>query len=202
MDCLFLVGSFAESRLLLNRVRNAFERDGLRVVVPRRPGLAVLQGAAMLGLGAAGRFASRIARCTYCVGTTVRYDAADPDHRSRGAVLQTSRGVEGRYVRNGCTVVVRKGARIAVDETHRASLHAFDDQTEVSCRLFATPAADPRWTTDAGMVPLGAVRLPVAGGDGLRVEMHFGRTEIRAVAVNERTGARRPAVIDYDFGTV
>ena len=202
VDYIFLVGGFAESKLLQDRVRGAFERDGLRVVVPNRPGLAVLRGAAMLGMGAASSFASRIARYTYGVRTSTAYDPLKEDHRGRATVSKKQQGVERLYIPDGFTAIVRKGTRISVEQTHRTGpLRCFDDQTEVSCRLFTTSAADASWTTEDGMVCLGEVRLPVAPGDTLHVELGFGRTEIRAVAVNERTGARAPAVVDYDFRT-
>jgi hypothetical protein len=202
VDYIFLVGGFAESKLLLQRVRNEFERGGLRVVVPLRPGLSVLQGAVMLGMGASGRFVSRICRSTYCVGTETRFDRANPDHRGRATVKRKLLGVEYDYITNGCSIIVSKGNRIAVDDTHRTTVESFDGSTEVSCRIYATPVTSPRWTTDPGMVLLGEICLPVADGDTLVVELSFGRTEIRAAAVNERTRVRRPAVIDYDFGTL
>ncbi len=62
VDFIFLVGGFAESKALLHHVRNELETDRRRVVVPARPGLAVLKGAMLLGLGASDRFASRVAR--------------------------------------------------------------------------------------------------------------------------------------------
>jgi hypothetical protein len=205
VDYIFLVGGFTESKLLLHHVRNEFERDGLRVVVPSRPGLSVLQGAVMLGMGASGQFGSRIVHFTYCVGTVTRSDRSNPDDRRRAAatVKRKVHGVEYDYVTDGCGVIVRMGTRIAVDETHRTSqIHSIDGSKEVLLTIYATPAASQRWFTDAGMVRLGEIYLPVADGDTLVVELSFGRTEIRAAAVNERTRVRGPAVIDYDFGTL
>jgi SHS family lactate transporter-like MFS transporter len=48
----FLVGGFAESKALQHRVKNELETDARRVIAPLRPGLAVVKGAVMLGLGA------------------------------------------------------------------------------------------------------------------------------------------------------
>ncbi len=48
---IFLVCSFAESKMLEHRVKDEFERDGRRVIVPLRPGLAVVRCAVLLGLG-------------------------------------------------------------------------------------------------------------------------------------------------------
>ncbi len=70
---------------------------------------------------------------------------------------------------------------------------------QAAFELFATPKARASWTDEPGMVQLGVWSLPAAAGDGVRAEMSFGRTEISVVAINGRTGERRPIAIDYDF---
>jgi hypothetical protein len=197
------VGGFAESKLLLRRVRAAFERDGRRVVVPGRPGLAVLRGAALLGLrlGAADRFASRVARFSYGVRIGGRYNPADPDHVGRAMSTGKVKGVSVTHVLDVFSVIVRKGASVKVDEAQESiSLQRlYDDQDEVSFEIFATPLSTAKWTTDAGMTRLGEVALSGAVDDALRVELYFGRTELQAVAVNGRTGARRRVAVDFNL---
>ena len=46
---LFLVGGFAESQILQNSMRENF-KDKLKVVIPPRPGTAVMNGAVLFGL--------------------------------------------------------------------------------------------------------------------------------------------------------
>ena len=201
VDFIFLVGGFAESKLLLHRVRAAFERDGRRVVVPGRPGLAVLTGAVLLGLGAADRFTSRIARFTYGVRVTTRHDPTDPDHRGREVCEAVCGGEKVTYVDGVFAAIVRKGTSIKADEVRKSvALRCLDDaQKAVLFEFFATPLAAVRWTTDAGMARIGQVELAATTADSLHVELSFGRTEMQAVAINGRTGERRRVAIDYSF---
>ncbi len=199
INYIFLVGGFAESKLLLHRVRNEFERGGLRVVVPRRPGLAVLRGAVMLGLGASGRFASRIARWTYGVAVQTKFNASDPEHRGRLQVMRIVDGTAVPYVQDVFQTIVKKGTCIKEQDQHKTGMTCLvDDQVQASFRIYAS-SSEARWVTDSGMALLGNITLPVTKGDSIHLELSFGRTEIRAVAVNERTGDRRPTSIDYDL---
>ena len=201
VDYIFLVGGFAESKLLLHRVRAAFERDGRRVVMLGRPGLAVLRGVVLPGLGAADRFTSRIARFTYGVRVATRYDPADPDHRGRALREAVLGGEPVTYVEGAFSAIVRKGASVKVDEVRKSvAISCTDDaQTAVVFEFFATPLAAVKWTADAGMTRLGRVALPATAADSLHVELAFGKTEMLAVAVNDRTGARSRVAIDYGF---
>ena len=63
LDFIFLVGGFAESALLQAAVKDNFSRR-CKVVIPVRPGLAVLRGAAQFGANQ-DVFASRVARFSY-----------------------------------------------------------------------------------------------------------------------------------------
>ena len=199
-----MVGGFAESKLLLRRVQAAFERDGVRIVVPGRPGLAVLRGAVLLGLGAADRFTSRIARFTYGVQISVRYDPADPDHVGRVTTSGKLKGVSVTHVCDAFSVIVRQGTSVQLDEVQKSCTISccYDHQCEVLFVIFATPLSTGKWTTDAGMTRLGKVVLPATVEDSLHMELYFGRTELQAVAVNGRTGQRQRVAVDYNFRSI
>lgn len=64
VDYILLVGGFAESKILMHRVKNAFENSNTRVVVPLRPSLAVVRGAVAFSLGRGKQIRSRLARYT------------------------------------------------------------------------------------------------------------------------------------------
>jgi hypothetical protein len=203
VDFIFLVGGFAESKALQHRVRNELETDLRRVVVPPRPGLAVLKGAVMLGLGASDRFASRVARCTYAVRTANLYDAVDPEHCRRATILLTVQGKEGRYVSGGLSVIVRHGAQIRAGEVHRGECLVIVGSGRVpastSFRLFTAANPASRWDDDAGVVEIGSVTVQATSGDLTRVDLSFGASEIRATVVNTTAGTAVPATIQYDF---
>jgi hypothetical protein len=200
VNYIFLVGGFAESKLLLHRVRNEFEKDNLRVVVPLRPGLAVLRGAVMLGLGASGRFASRISRWTYGCEVREKFDASKPGHMGRKQEVIKVDGKDIPYVMKCFKSIVEKGTCIKEDDQHETTVFCSDDnQKLVTLPLYATPSKKARWVTDEGMTLLGSITIPATKGDSINVQLSFGRTEIRVVAVNEKTGYRRPTAIDYDL---
>lgn len=204
MVCVFLVGGFAESKLLQQRVRDAIATNTRRVVIPKRPGLAVLRGAVMVGLGAAGRFTSRMTRYAYGVSTCIEYDPDNADHKGRKIKSKMLDGITRRWACDAFAAIVRQGARVGLNETHRIdTLRSFDNQTEVAMVLFATPAAaEARWVTDDGMIRLGELRVPVQGPDRLHVELNFGRTELCAVIVNQKTGVQQTISLNYGFGTI
>jgi tRNA A37 threonylcarbamoyltransferase TsaD len=93
VEYVFLVGGFAESKLLEHRVKSELERPGRRVIVPHRPSLAVMKGAVMLGLAGPGRFANRVAKCTYGVNRALPWDPSSPDHRGREWIQRLVDGV-------------------------------------------------------------------------------------------------------------
>jgi hypothetical protein len=196
VDYIFLVGGFAESKLLLQSVRAAFERDGLRVVVPGRPGLAVLRGAVILGLGASTHFTSRIARLTYGVKIGIPYKPTEQDHCGRPTFV--FQGVT--YVNDSFSLIVRKGVSIKVEEVHRSiDLKCISGSGEILFEFFATSLEAVKWTSEFGVAWLGQVRLPATVLDSVHVELSFGRAEMHAMAVNARTGERRSVALDYGF---
>jgi hypothetical protein len=203
VDFIFLVGGFAESKALQHRVRNELETERRRVVVPPRPGLAVLKGAVMLGLGASDRFASRVARCTYAVGTTILYDAAELEHRGRSTMLRMDEGRLAFFVDGRLSIIVRHWTKIRAGEVHEGEeLRIIGDGPREALTAFKLyTAANPtsRWVDDAGVVEIGSVMLPATPGDRTRVDLSFGASEIRATIVNKTAGTAAPATIKYDF---
>lgn len=63
-----------------------------KVVVPVRPGLAVLRGAVLFGKNQ-DIFASRVARSTYGFKHTETYDPDNPLHHNRATEVYTKNGV-------------------------------------------------------------------------------------------------------------
>ena len=79
VEYIFLVGGFAESELMQAAVKQKFASTRTKVIVPVRPGLAVLSGAVKFGKNQ-DVFASRIARFTYGMCIANKYDASNPLH--------------------------------------------------------------------------------------------------------------------------
>lgn len=80
LDYLVLTGGFARSPLLQNAIRSSFQSDLIRVVVSSHPDLAIVKGAAAFGARPSA-FASRKAKYTYGVCSSITYNASDLKHR-------------------------------------------------------------------------------------------------------------------------
>ena len=185
-------------------MRDALERGGRRVIVPLRPGLSVVRGAVMLGLGASERFSSRLAKYTYAVECAPELDPANPAHRGRLTFEDEHLGRRRRFVLGRLSVVVRRGARIRLREVHQGSElgivgAAGGPERETPFALYAAESPDGGWTDDRGVAMVGRVMVRARPGDKMRVDLAFGASEIRATVVNRTTGAVTPASIQYDF---
>ena len=197
---IFLVGGFAESKALQHRVRNELEAGGRRVIVPLRPGLAVVKGAVMLGLGASERFASRLAKQTYGVDCSRRFDPSKLDHDGRRTFQRMDRGELVTYVGDHFSPIVAKGTRVALRQVHRGrEIRKSSEHHASAFKVFTCQSPGTKWVTNAGVVKIGKVAYKARKGDRVRVDLCFGASEIRATVVNVTTGAETPAVIQYDF---
>ena len=197
---IFLVGGFAESKALQHRVRNELEAGGRRVIVPLRPGLAVVKGAVMLGLGASERFASRLAKLTYGVDSSRRFDPSKLDHDGRRTFQRMDRGELVTYVGDHFSPIVAKGTRVALRQVHRGrEIRKSSEHHASAFKVFTCQSPGTKWVTNAGVVKIGKVAYKARKGDRVRVDLCFGASEIRATVVNVTTGAETPAVIQYDF---
>ena len=199
----FLVGGFAESKALQHRVKNELETGGRRVIVPLRPGLAVLRGAVMLGLGALERFASRLARRTYGVAVATPFNPRDPDHARRQTVRVVHEGREMTEVCGSFSRIVARGTRVALGQVHRGGCVVIVDngsgETGYCFNLFAAEDNGTKWVTDPGVERIGHVCFSARPGEVVRVDLCFGASELRAAVVNQTTGATTPATIQYGF---
>ena len=200
---IFLVGGFAESKALQHRAKHELENGDRRVFVPPRPGLAVVKGAVMLGLGASKRFASRLAKRTYGVRCCTTFDPRNPDHAGRETIERLDRGIPTTDLVDKFERIVARGTRIPVREVHQSARMRTvgTGKAELDCTLYlyATEAENPRWVTDPGVAKIGEIRYKARPQDRIRVELRFGAAEIGATVVNRATGAQTPTTIQYDF---
>ena len=201
---IYLVGGFAESKMLQMRVKQAFEEPGRRVIVPMRPQLMVVKGAVLFGLQK-GVFESRTARHTYGFGISVRYDPNDTEHVKRGSEGVVSNGKMTGFVRtNAFRTLVKQGTLIRVSDTHQAEGYTprSDSQTCVSFKLYETLNPSPKWVDEPGMKRIGEVEIPCVQGESFTIAMGFGSTEIFAKATNEKTLEIRQAAVKFDFDSL
>lgn len=200
MDFIFLVGGFAESKMLEHRVKQEFERGGRRVIVPLRPGLAVVRGAVLLGLGGSGRFASRLARRTYGVGCANLFNSLNLDHHNRQYFSRLEEGKVVIHVSDCFSKIVAYGESIALEQVHQGQQIAIaDDYPRYELILYESKFPDTRWLTDEGVTKIGSIFYSAKAGDIVRVDLVFGATEIHATVVNQTTNESTPAVVGYNI---
>ena len=205
VEYIYLVGGFAESKMLQMRVKQAFEQQGRHVIVPMRPQLMVVKGAVLFGLQKGKAIRSRVARYTYGFGTSVRYDPKDSEHAKRGSEVVVSDGNMANFVRvNSFKPLVKQGSLIRVSDTHEASgfRPRDDSQTSVGFDLYATLNPFARWVDEPGMKRIGKVTVSCIRGETSTISMSFGSTEISAKATNDKTLQIGRAPITYNFSSL
>ena len=196
-DYLFLVGGFASSPLLQDRIRREFGNKVKKIVIPPDPGAAVLTGAVSYGLDPT-KIRVRRARMSYgCRALGVFEEDVDP--KDKKIKFAGSRVL----CRDRFHPFVRAGE--AVDINARVK-HRFwlpkNDQDKVSVSFFASPRKEVRWTDEPHVYEM--ARLDVSKPDTtegerrqVEISMYFGRTEIEVIAKDLTTGTKSVAVMDF-----
>jgi hypothetical protein len=208
VNYIYLVGGFAESKMLQSSVKVQFEKLGLHVIVPMRPQLMVVKGAVLFGLRKGSTIQSRVARYTYGFDCLDQYDEKNPDHKQRHtqgltSLYSTPRG-EIRYVNGLFKALVKQGGTIRVSEKHTQENCSAVDIGQTAClfHLYSSTSPTARWADDSGMKKIGKVEIPCVLGQKTSISMSFGNTEIMANATNTTTGLVRNATIKYDFNSL
>jgi len=203
VNYVYLVGGFAESKMLQMRVKTELQsaNPGLRVIVPMRPQLMVVKGAVLFGLQKGSTIQSRVARSTYGFALSESYDASNPDHTRRG-----SREFNGEtYVKVGrFERLVKQGSTVKVLESHTSvKCNPIEkDSTTIHFRLYSSSNPDVKFVDEASVIRIGEVTVPCIYEQKSTLAMLFGSTEITATATNLFTGVICQADITYDFNSL
>ncbi len=185
-DFIFLVGGFAQSLLLQERIKEKFGPRVKKVVVPDRPGAAVLLGAASFGLDPSV-IRSRRSRLTYGIEIS---DAFDPSIDPEGKKFDDPRG--GFLCRNRFFIFVQSGESVAIDRAVQNICYPlYEDQKSITLSCYSTERKTARYTDGLSKVGEFTIsREDIANGYDWPVEvtMFFGKTEIKVVARDLKTG--------------
>jgi len=181
---LLLVGGFAGSPYLQQRVKAAFGGRVEAVVVPPTPGAAVVKGAVIYGLNPRV-VASRIARRTY--GTDVAVPFAPSSHNEKHKYYDKEE--EDFWAKQVFSVYVQAGIHVSYDQVVTKSFRVgSSDQAGMIVRFFSCPHPNPVHVDEPGVREEGVVRVQVPGTGrqrSVKVVMKFGRAQIQASATNE-----------------
>lgn len=190
---ILMVGGFSESPLLQKRIREEF--PSCRVIIPQEAGLAVLKGAVIFGHQPA-TIAARIAKYTYGISVMTKFD------RNKHP-MSKMKMIEGK---EKCKDVFDKhvsiGQLLEIDDVQSEKSYwpLYDDQTQVSLRVFTSTDEQPAFVDDPGCCYLGTltVDVPKHGSDKeILSSFTFGGTELKVQAVVKSTGETTSAYFDF-----
>lgn len=190
---ILMVGGFSESPLLQKRIREEF--PSCRVIIPQEAGLAVLKGAVIFGHQPA-TIAARIAKYTYGISVMTKFD------RNKHP-MSKMKMIEGK---EKCKDVFDKhvsiGQLLEIDDVQSEKSYwpLYDDQTQVSLRVFTSTDEQPAFVDDPGCCYLGklTVDVPKHGSDKeILSSFTFGGTELKVQAVVKSTGETTSANFDF-----
>lgn len=190
---ILMVGGFSESPLLQKRIREEF--PSCRVIIPQEAGLAVLKGAVIFGHQPA-TIAARIAKYTYGISVMTKFD------RNKHP-MSKMKMIEGK---EKCKDVFDKhvsiGQLLEIDDVQSEKSYwpLYDDQTQVSLRVFTSTDEQPAFVDDPGCCYLGklTVDVPKHGSDKeILSSFTFGGTELKVQAVVKSTGETTCANFDF-----
>ena len=195
INCMLLVGGFAESNLVVKSIREGLRERGIPVVRPLSTELAVLNGAVLFGQNE-DIITSRIMRFTYGVAMVMEFNPKmhKKQHRFQMDGNDLANSVFRRHVTKGQSV--KLGEWVSVKEYWPLDEN---DQTSV-IHIFASDATDPVHTTDEGCRFIGKLELSFSKPQvvdsrkssskrpTVEVSMRFGGTELKIKAKDKYTG--------------
>ncbi|CAN0016294.1 unnamed protein product, partial [Sphacelaria rigidula] len=152
ISMVYLVGGFSSSPLLQKAVTTGLKNGhgAVRVIAPRRPGLAIVLGAALFGANK-GSIISRRARLTYGTAILLRYNAADPEHSKRESQTESR---EGKIYLDTFYKYVERGQDLPVGtEKEHTFWPVTEGQQSMRFEVLVTKqcAADVQYVKDRGV---------------------------------------------------
>ena len=191
INCMLLVGGFADSNLVVKSIRDGLKEKGIPVVRPLDTELAVLNGAVLFGQNEE-IITSRIMRFTYGIAMVMEFNPKmhKEEHKFQMNGKDLSNNVFRKHVTKGQSV--KLGEWVSVKEYW--PLDGTDQAAEI--HVFASDATDPVHTTDDGCRFIGKLDLnfsiPQVASPAKRptveVSMRFGGTELKIKAKDKYTG--------------
>uniref|UniRef100_A0A7S2MNN6 Uncharacterized protein n=1 Tax=Octactis speculum TaxID=3111310 RepID=A0A7S2MNN6_9STRA len=203
---IFIVGGFAESSTLQNRMKSRFSSDSCKVIVPKHPGVAVLNGAVLFGLDKRV-FLSRRARLTY--GTSIRKKRSmvheeklppDPDYK----IFKQADGTFVEYVCDIFSEILGRGDKIQCGETIQSGnyIPTEPNQRNIFFPLLCVDAPSNTTYHTRGTKQIGTLTVPISNADeSVKIYFSFGETEL-CVEARGSSGISKKLHVDYNFNFI
>lgn len=196
VNCLFMVGGFAESVILQEAIKTAFS-SRCHILVSNYAGIAVVQGATMFDQKPTV-VSSRIMATTYGFRGYGRFDPnvhpSDKKHVAEGVAK----------CKDLFYVIVNENDVVKVGETKRfIRKPTHSDQTAICLAFFTSTDPNAKYTTDPTVGPsIGkvVVKSPdTSQGKNRKIEVciFFGGTEIKVTAIDKTSGNTATAYLDF-----
>lgn len=183
----YFVGGFSESKYLQQFIKAKFTE--VKILIPPRPSLSVLQGGVQYGLNP-GQITSRIAKATYGVAVTYHYDSAK--HSGQQIVYRQNNGVQVPYVDSVFSQFCKINESINVNAEVKQNYTPGEDYQDCMIIRLYKSSSVPQFVTDPTCTLLGhiIVQMPWRREDGtglkrqVRCSFFFGNTQIIVKAVD------------------
>ena len=189
-----LAGGLSSSPYFQHRMRQQFgptSRYNLKLIIPQRPILSVVEGAAYFGI-TPNYIKARVLRYTY--GKICRFE----EKYAKAAGIPEDHILKYRewndykkqwYVRNCFSVLARKNEEIHTGQIRKAVGHRIKPtQSKVSVRIVWSKMEDPKTKSDSLRLGEVVVDFPNEDENDMQstLEFHFAETVIKAVVYRNK----------------
>lgn len=180
IESVVVVGGYANSRYVIEELRQALQIRNIPVVRPFDTEKAVLCGAVLFGQDEKV-ISSRIASHTYGVGFTMKFDGEKHDEKWKFTDddgTDMANHVFRKHVTIGQPIELGKWIKGKKYEPENPS------QQKTRVHMFATKLENPKHTDDDGCRCIGYfdVDFPSTGNRSITIYLNFGGAEIKAKA--------------------
>uniref|UniRef100_A0A8C4TDP6 Heat shock 70 kDa protein 12A n=1 Tax=Erpetoichthys calabaricus TaxID=27687 RepID=A0A8C4TDP6_ERPCA len=197
IECILLVGGYATSSRLKDKVRGKFEKR-CKVLCPNDPQYAIMKGAVIFGNNPT-LIRSRVCALTYGIMTTETFDPKKHDKQK----LRVNNQKDYIYCKDIFFKLAEKGKNIENNEKAVHYLMPIDDgQEKMSFRFFTTKQCNVTYTDEPGVKQIGSFTVPLPKGYTkhnveVRLDIEFGSTEIKATATEQISQTKREIKLDF-----
>lgn len=196
LTCLFMVGGFAESVILQEAMKMAFNMR-FPILIPNYASIAVVQGATMFGQKPEV-ISSRIMATTYGFGLTKSFNPKTDDPEKKVIVLGKEK------CKDVFDIIVNENESVKVGEKRCFTRYPlYPNQKDVTFIFYTSTDVNVKYITDDSVGPsIGYVTVEspdTSLGEKREIELSvfFGGTEIKATAVDR--ASMNTAVVYLDF---
>ena len=190
---ILMVGGFSKCEVLQQTIREKFERNGIKVLIPSEAQLAIIKGAVLFGHQPT-EISKRILKLSY--GYSVDPEFVDGYHDSSRIFLHDN----GKYYcRSVFEYVATKGTVVSEGESFQSKCTSKGNKN-LRIQLFVTnepKGTKPKYIDDSDVTKVGKLAIKSDAPSVFAVSFEFGGTEIQVKTINLNNGEEAATVIDF-----